>query len=186
MSNFSIFTYSTDVTSSIQSAPTLGVIVSQLRNCVEYFNREKVVLESLRRQKSNTTSFTFDTSAQAQQTNLTERLLGKQSELKLTAFIVEQSLYLLWAHLDFYMLKSVGMNHFGNDTLLRSDTAGFPVGWRVTSEDVKQLKKALVSVITETFSKQLLNTASDQSTNEKGFIEALLRRTKRLIQFAPV
>lgn len=84
------------------------------------------------------------------------------------------------------MLKAVSINHFGNDTLFKSEAAGFPVGWRVTSEDVKHLKKALVSVITETFSKQLLSTASDQSANEKGFIEALLRRTKRLIQFAPV
>lgn len=160
--------------------------MSQLRNCVEHFNREKVTLESLKRQKSSTSSFTLDPNAQTQQTSLNDRLSDKQNELKLTAFIVEQSLYLLWAHLDFYMLKAVGLNHFGNDTLVRSDTAGYPVGWRVTADDVKQLKTALVSVITETFSKQLLNTASDQSTNEKGFIEALLRRTKRLIQFAPV
>lgn len=176
-----------EITASIQSAPALGVVVSQLRNCVDYYNREKTSLDNLKRQKSNASSFTLDmTNASTQQSQLNDNLVDKQNELKLVAFIVEQSLYLLWAHLDFYMLKVVGMNHFGNDTLMGSEPAGVPVGWRTTSDDVKQLKKALVSVITEQFSKQLLTTSGDQTANEKGFIEALLRRIKRLIQFAPV
>lgn len=54
------------------------------------------------------------------------------------------------------------------------------------------LKKTLIGIFNETFCKQLLATgqghggSSDARASDKGFIEALLRRIKRLIQFVPV
>lgn len=117
---------------------------------------------------------------------LAERITDIQGDLKMSVFIVENTLYLLWAHLDFYMLKSVGFNQFGNETLLASEPGGFPNGWKVSADDMGALKKALVSVITETFCKQLVNTAQDTAATDRGFLEALLRRIKRLIQFVPV
>lgn len=59
-------------------------------------------------------------------------------------------------------------------------------GWKVTAEDVGILKKTLVQVFTETFCKQLIATTQDQTSTDKSFIEALLRRIKHLIQFVPV
>lgn len=59
-------------------------------------------------------------------------------------------------------------------------------GWKVTADDVSILKKNLVQVFTETFSKQLIATTQDQTSNDKSFVEALLRRIKHLIQFVPV
>lgn len=37
---------------------------------------------------------------------LTERINAKQTELRLCVFLVEHCLYLLWAHLDYYMLHA--------------------------------------------------------------------------------
>lgn len=65
-------------------------------------------------------------------------------------------------------------------------TSSIDAGWKVTAEDVSILKKTLVQVFTETFCKQLMATTQDQSSTDKSFVEALLRRIKHLIQFVPV
>lgn len=58
--------------------------------------------------------------------------------------------------------------------------------WRVTLDDVAQLKKTLNQVLNETFCKHLVATAAqNDSTVDREFVAALLRRIKRLIQFAP-
>lgn len=159
--------------------------MAQLRSCVDFYNKEKQGLEGLQRQKNSLPNLSLDQTVQLQANALAERISEKQNELKLSVFIVENSLYLLWAHLDFYMLKSVGLNQFGNETLLGAEPGGFPSGWKVSSDDMSALKKALVSVITENFCKQLISTA-DQAATDRGYLEALLRRIKRLIQFVPV
>lgn len=65
-------------------------------------------------------------------------------------------------------------------------TSSIDAGWKVTAEDVSVLKKTLVQVFTETFCKQLIATTQDQTSTDKSFVEALLRRIKHLIQFVPV
>lgn len=65
-------------------------------------------------------------------------------------------------------------------------TSPTDAGWKVTSDDVATLKKALVNVLNETFCKQLTATTQNESGVDKEFVNALLRRIKRLIQFAPV
>lgn len=67
-----------------------------------------------------------------------------------------------------------------------SITSSIDAGWKVTAEDVSALKKTLVQVFTETFCKQLIATTQDQTSSDKSFVEALLRRIKHLIQFVPV
>lgn len=70
--------------------------------------------------------------------------------------------------------------------LLTGITSPEAAGWKITSEDVSLLKTNLISVLNEKFCKQLLLTTQDQSTTDKGFTDALIRRIKRLIQFVPV
>lgn len=55
--------------------------------------------------------------------------------------------------------------------------------WRVTSETLMELKQGLVSTFTDTFITQLLDTHSEYATVDRSFIEALIRRIKRLLQF---
>lgn len=57
--------------------------------------------------------------------------------------------------------------------------------WKVSSETLLELKQGLVSTFTDTFITQLLDTThSEYATVDRSFIEALIRRIKRLLQFA--
>lgn len=38
-------------TGSLETSPSLGIVVSQLKNCVEYYNREKGAYDGLLRQR---------------------------------------------------------------------------------------------------------------------------------------
>lgn len=47
---------------------------------------------------------------QQQYETLSEKLVNKQDELKYCIFLTENCLYLLWAHLDFFMLRAISVN----------------------------------------------------------------------------
>lgn len=58
------------------------------------------------------------------------------------------------------------------------------IEWKVSTETLMELKQGLVSIFTDTFITQLLDTThSDYATMDRSFIEALIRRIKRLLQF---
>lgn len=58
------------------------------------------------------------------------------------------------------------------------------IEWKVSSETLMELKQGLVSTFTDTFITQLLDTThSEYATVDRSFIEALIRRIKRLLQF---
>lgn len=174
---------------AIETAPNLGIVISQLKNCVEYYNREKLSYDALLRQRNALPTINVNPNIQIEIQTLTEKLLDKQQELKLCVFITEHCLYLLWAHLDFYMLRAVNVNSIqynNNFGCFGNEFSNTELGNRVTTDEIKVLKKTLVAVFNETFSKQLLATTQDQTEADKGFVDALLRRIKRLIQFVPV
>jgi nuclear pore complex protein Nup205 len=58
--------------------------------------------------------------------------------------------------------------------------------WRKLNELLPELKNGLVSVFTDSFVTRLLETHNEYTTVEQGFIEALVRRIKRLLQFIVV
>lgn len=82
----------------------------------------------------------------------------------------------------FFFGKFFNLNFF----LFTGITSPEAAGWKITSDDVSLLKTNLISVLNEKFCKQLMLTTQDQSTTDKGFTDALIRRIKRLIQFVPV
>lgn len=164
--------------------PSLGVVVSQLKNTVQYYNREKNAFDNLLRQRNSLPNLSLDLSDQIQYANLTECLNDKQNELKLCIFLTEHCLYLLWAHLDFYMLRAISVNalHFNNKNNMELSDGKFknfqklycnmfflycfylylavvaqPIDatWKVTAVDISNLKKTLVQVFNETFCNQL-------------------------------
>lgn len=166
------------------STPDLSVIVTQLKCCVEYHNREKLTYDTLLRQKNNLPSISLDVNITQQHQLITEKIAAKNEELKLCVFILENCLYLLWSHLDYYMLRAItpalqlnGFSSIGTDLTAEVRTM------KVTNEEIAKLKLNLVSVFSETFSKQLLATQHEATSN---FVDVLLRRIKRLIQFVPV
>lgn len=170
---------------TIETSPDLNVVVTQLKNCVEFYNREKLSYDGLMRQRNALPTISLDVNVMQQHQQLTERLISQSQDLKLCVFITEHCLYLLWAHLDYYMLRAI------TPTLQFNGFSGVDVGSnlgsaRITSEEVAKLKQNLVTIFNETFSKQLLATTQEPAANDRGFVDALLRRIKRLIQFVPV
>lgn len=123
---------------TLKASPCLGIVVSQLKNCVEYYNREKRAFDGLKRQRDSLISslhinqkgkthnhwshhianqwfsthrhHNFHSTDQRQFDFLTELLHSKQRELKYCIFLTENCLYLLWAHLDFFMLRAISVN----------------------------------------------------------------------------
>lgn len=181
---------------TLETSPSIGLVVSQLRNCVEYYNREKQTYDGLLRQRNSLPTISLDAKSKADTffshiflnlnvffcfadqiefESLTEKLTHKNGELKLCTFLTEHCLYLLWAHLDFYMLRAVSVNSlqfnqseysfdqfFNNHLLivfyLIAISTSLDAGWKVTSEDVSSLKKSLIQILNETFCKQLIDT----------------------------
>lgn len=41
---------------TLEASPSLGIVLSQLKNCVEYYNREKHAYDALLRQRSSLAS----------------------------------------------------------------------------------------------------------------------------------
>lgn len=54
---------------------------------------------------------------------------------------------------------------------------------KISPEILTELKQGLISVFTDSFITQLIDTHNEYTTVDRNFIEALVRRIKRLLQF---
>ncbi|XP_037026300.1 nuclear pore complex protein Nup205 [Bradysia coprophila] len=172
---------------SLEILPSIGIVVNQLKASVEYFNRVKQSYDALVQQRNSLPTLCLDSKNQSQYDRITEMLSNKRTELNLCIFLTEHCLYLLWTHCDFYMLRaisvnSIQMNSIGRKTIISPIDAG----WKITSDDIAVLRKSLIQVFNETFCQRLVAMEQNDSVSCKGFVEALLRRIKRLITFVPV
>ncbi|KAJ8683712.1 hypothetical protein QAD02_019504 [Eretmocerus hayati] len=104
----------------------------------------------------------------------------KRQNMKYASLIIEHSLYILWSHLDFYAMQTVAQSKSHLSSVNLDDSA---LEWRKLNESLPELKKGLISVFSDGFVTRLLETPSEYSTVDQGFIEALVRRIKRLLQF---
>lgn len=188
---------------SINQEASLGVVIQQLVQCVNHHQREKGQLDLLVRRldsipEMNTTTLKeflpeelkrisgLDECKQQAIQLMRQEIDTKKQELDTCCFIMEHCIYLLWAHLDYYMLRAIPYKVLGLEKPL-GGRAGSQMGeitWSVTVEEINILKQGVVSIFNDTFCKNLI-TAQEQSASSKGFIEALLRRIKKLIQFVP-
>lgn len=57
------------------------------------------------------------------------------------------------------------------------------IDWRISSEMLSDLKQGLVATFSDSFITQLLDTPREYTSTDRSFIEALVRRIKRLLQF---
>ncbi|KAF6214486.1 hypothetical protein GE061_009229 [Apolygus lucorum] len=180
---------------------TLGDVVLQLSLAVSHHGREKSNLDVLVKKLQDVPKMDSNTLKQYVEKDsdeprheatriLTYRVESKRLELQLCHFIVEHCLYIVWAHLDFYMLRGLSNKTFGQPKTPRGFGRGpapmeFDTTWAVSHDDLDQLKQGLLSVFNDSFSTSLLTVVQDMSDKEKSFLEALLRRIKKLIQFVP-
>lgn len=104
-------------------SPSLGTIIQQLINMVNYYHKEKLTLDFLRRKMieipdMNTVQLKeiIITPHQIYDLNIlkenaseivNDKLKMKKSEIHYCNFAIEHCLYLIWSHLDYYMLKAI-------------------------------------------------------------------------------
>ncbi|XP_067003269.1 nuclear pore complex protein Nup205 [Anabrus simplex] len=187
-------------------SPTLGIVVYQLVQSVAHYHREKANLDLLLRKQMSLASMNStelkefvpesamsgnvqESRVEAAQ-NLESRISNKRQELKYCSYLIDNCLYIVWSHLDYYMLRALPKSCFGTpynkDIVTGTILSTTETSWKTSADDISQLKQGLVSVFNDTFSKQLLETKQEKTASDKGFVEALVRRIKRLIQFVPV
>ncbi|RZF40837.1 hypothetical protein LSTR_LSTR003347 [Laodelphax striatellus] len=185
---------------------SLGVVVQQMVLSVKHYHREKSVCEFLSQHLHSVSNMNtanvkeflpedlanygaIDECRQHAGQVLQSRVTEKLQELQLYQLIIEHCLYLLWSHLDYYMLraipnKTLGLEKSVSSSLGRSMQMG-DITWDVSVNEINNLKQGLISILNDSFCKNLVETTDEQTATDKGFIEALLRRIKKLIQFVP-
>nr|XP_012154566.1 PREDICTED: nuclear pore complex protein Nup205 isoform X1 [Megachile rotundata] len=103
----------------------------------------------------------------------------KRQSIKYCSLIIEHALYILWSHLDFYMIQVVSRH-----SRMQVSSGGIGedmVAWKVSSETLMELKQGFVSTFTHSFITQLLNIDNEYATVDRNFIEVLVRRIKSLL-----
>ncbi|KAG8041529.1 hypothetical protein G9C98_002822 [Cotesia typhae] len=102
----------------------------------------------------------------------------KRKNIKYCSIIVEHSLYILWSHLDFYTTSS--SSKYNKSQFVGLDDNNLAVSGDMLSD----LKQGLVSVLNDSFIIQIVDLSQHEySMVEQTFVEALIRRIKRLLQF---
>lgn len=103
--------------------PSLGVIVQQLLNIVTYYHKEKITYEFLKRKINDIPTMNsvdlkefITLPQQIYDLNIlkenalelvSEKLQKKKLEIDYCSFSIEHCMYLIWTHLDYYMLKAI-------------------------------------------------------------------------------
>ncbi|XP_061177614.1 nuclear pore complex protein Nup205-like isoform X2 [Saccostrea echinata] len=222
---------STDDTSflsiSTVQAPSLGVVVYQLRQCATHFMS---VYEShkqhLRKLQSLADLSTDDlkqfsgveeklTSHQRQKlakNRLTKIVRYKEEQLQYFAYILENCLFMLWRHLEYYLIHCVPVNQqtsvyqsqtrrhtqlrrlqdltgISHSSLGESESESLPdidrqLMMGVTSEDIETLKQTANSAIHDSLLKKIQKIDQEycKSRTHYSFVEALIRRVRRLLR----
>lgn len=167
-------------------SPLLGSVVQLLHEAVAHYHREHPTLAELTRQLAAIPSMTnaevqeiANTRAQASCV-IRNNLAKKSLELDLTTFLIENAVYVVWSHLDFFMLRAFPKPRVGVEFESKKSSV-----LNVTAQDISVLKSGLVCIFNDNFCKRLIDTR-DPSPSDRGFLEALVRRIKRLLQFVPV
>ena len=103
--------------------PSLGIIIQQLLHAVQYFHKEKVRFNFLQGKIKEISHMnvvelkefmtilpeTFDISSGREIVHdfIQKKFVQKSSEIDHCVFIIEVAMYLIWLHLDYYMLKAI-------------------------------------------------------------------------------
>ncbi|XP_012279262.1 nuclear pore complex protein Nup205 isoform X2 [Orussus abietinus] len=178
----------------------LGAVVAQLTSCTSLIHGELAYVDTLIKTCAmvdemstvDLKKYLSDRETELdvrKQRVIVEQRLGrrarsKRQDIKYCSFIIEHSLYILWSHLDFYTMQITSRQI--RTRMPPGDMDDAMSEWRISEETLSDLKQSLVSVLTDSFVAQLLDTQSEYTTIDRNFIEALVRRIKRLLQFIVV
>ncbi|ESO12328.1 hypothetical protein HELRODRAFT_187837 [Helobdella robusta] len=115
----------------------------------------------------------------------------KSKELRLLTFIIENGLFLLWTHMEFYLVNGrsarsdISHLHFFKGSNETKTSDGFLMDAGLSEEDITIFKKESVTWMNEIFFESLLKVYKNQrkDSSSSGFIPALVRRLRRIITF---
>lgn len=104
-------------------APSLGIILDHLIHVVQYQNKEKNTYVFLSRKINEISemstmelkeflsylphSYNVNLMREHALAMVSDKLLRKKKEMEYCTFIIEHCMYIIWAHLDYYMLKAI-------------------------------------------------------------------------------
>lgn len=166
----------------------LGSVVQILQEAVAHYHREQSSVAELTRQLAAVPSMTSAEVLEIAPTRpqaiiaVTNKLTQKTLELDLVTFLVENAVYVIWSHLDFFMLRAFPRPRGGLDIEYKKTCL-----LNVSTQDISVLQTGLVSIFNESFCKKIVDTRNrDSSSTDREFVEGLVRRIKRLLQFVPV
>jgi nuclear pore complex protein Nup205 len=204
-------------------AQSLGRLIRHLREVCEEYSTALDSSQQLQRKLSHTTSLTQDEILQlisisgsslplSHQQSLAHRKLQQmlsatQNQMQLLAYIAENLLYVLWRHLQFYLVHckpvggarelGVGGASFGRPSIRKLgeqakvtamettfDLSSLSDG--VSAGDMEQLRGTVGRCLPSSLFKQLLDIEEDQLKTKSevrvGFIQALVHRIRKLIK----
>ncbi|XP_066588183.1 nuclear pore complex protein Nup205-like isoform X2 [Prorops nasuta] len=186
-----------DQMKGMSSGIHLGIVVDQLTSATDVVHSEIPHIDTLIKKVSmvpnmNTgelNKYLLDTETDLdleKQRIVVEQRLNhytndKRKTLKYCSLIIEHSLYILWSHLDFYATQIISPQGWKQIPSGRVDEN--MLDWILSTETLSELFLGLVSVFNDSFITKLLNSRSEYTTIELTFIESLVRRIKRLLQF---
>jgi len=108
-----------------------------------------------------------------------------KKELNLYLLIIESALYLCWAHLDYYLLRAIPAKTLDPNRPIIDSSRFVDKAWSETVEQIKELRTGLVPIFDDSFVTDLVIIAEDKNSTEKGYVEGLLHRIRKLLQFGP-
>ncbi|KAL5010671.1 hypothetical protein ScPMuIL_012976 [Solemya velum] len=216
------------VTLSPAHVPSLGIIVYQLKQCSNRFMSVYDSKQQHQRKLQGLTDLSSEDLKEFSGLGATEKISSQQrqqlarkrlvqiighkaQELRHYAYIIENCLFILWRHLEYYLIHcvptdqqpSIYQSHIKRQQQMRrlqdmtgavqlpppdfestilSDMDDLTGG--VTRKDLDTLKQVAPSVISDSLLKKLqeINQCYCKNRTHYGFDEALIRRVKRLLR----
>ncbi|KAF5301267.1 hypothetical protein FQR65_LT00967 [Abscondita terminalis] len=194
-----------------EKSHNLGIIMEQLVTIVNYYQEEKAMLDFLLIKVNEIPAMSSTdlktlmklpevhnllVSRENALVFVTHKLKMKKQELDYCSFIVENLMYILWSHIDYYMLRTIPKirkgelpNLSGNLDLNVTLASATEATWKVSTDDISNLKHGLVSIFNDSFSRQLVATTAYDTrvTNtivrRNDFLSLLLRNGNKTKHF---
>lgn len=190
-----------------QTAELLSQTRVKLQNVTELTSEELRELNQVQHGGAVQERLSTQQRHQLAQKCLTQVVQYKTQEISAQLYIIENCLFILWRHLDFYFLRCIPSDEerriLAGPPLISSqmrrlherqslteasvtlDPASEAIRSResVTREDIDALKREAASILTETFLKKLVEIEQKHGKGRTrvGFIQVLVRRIKGLL-----
>ncbi|KAL7301129.1 hypothetical protein TKK_0006105 [Trichogramma kaykai] len=108
------------------------------------------------------------------------RLKHTNQNTKYLSIIVEMSMYILWSHLDFYATQIITSS---KNNLSSSNLDDNSIEIKKLHELIPGLKKEVLTTFADNFASKIIDNRTDYAMVDKNYMNALIRRIKRLVQF---